>query len=58
MIVSLGRSGIQGRARQRKGGGWQVEKEVRNKLKTTKTQGGAQSPSTADGTGLLFANKV
>ena len=36
MIVSLGRSGIQDRARQGKGGGRQVEKEVRNKLKTTK----------------------
>lgn len=35
-----------------------MEKEVINKLKTTKTQGGAQNPSTADGTGLLFANKV
>lgn len=58
MIVSLGRSGIQDRARHGKGGGWQVEKEVINKLKTTKTQGGAQNPSTADGTGLLFANKV
>lgn len=57
MIVSLGRLGIQDRAKQGKGGGWQVEKEFRNKLKTPRHKEELKAPQQLMALGCCLLTK-